>query len=76
VNITETPRLYFNTSAEDREAYGLLQASGIPCQFRCPAIGGPGLDENPTKPLLVIGYNEHRGIDEIRKWLNKKGGRK
>jgi len=58
----DTPVLFFNTGGADREAYLLLKASGIPCEFRAPTL------EEPT-PLLLVGYQRFVGVEEIRAFI-------
>lgn len=65
----DTPVLFFNTGAADREAYLLLKTSGIPCEFRAPTL------EEPT-PLLLVGYQRLVGIDEIKAFIAGLQGRK
>jgi|GEM_PF-6102229 len=65
--------LFFNNSKEDKQAYRLLKGSGIPCEFRAPAIGEPCLDEEPSRPLLVVGYSKHIGFEEIEKYVKGAG---
>ena len=58
----DTPVLFFNTGAADREAYLLLKASGMPCEFRAPTL-------EEFTPLLLVGYQRFIGIDEIRSFI-------
>lgn len=64
----DTPVLFFNTGGADREAYLLLKASGIPCEFRAPTL------EDPT-PFLLFGYQRFIGIDEIKAFIAGLEGR-
>lgn len=58
----EKPMLFFNTGAEDREAYFLIKSSGMPCEFHAPSM-----DE--STPLLLVGYQRFIGIDQIQAFL-------
>jgi hypothetical protein len=58
------PILFFNTGAEDREAYLEVRKSGMPCEFRAPSL-------EDSSPLLLVGYRRFVGIHEIRSFLVK-----
>ena len=59
-----TPILFFNTGAEDREAYLEVKKSGMPCEFRAPSL-------EDFSPLLLVGYQRFVGIQEIRSFIVK-----
>jgi hypothetical protein len=59
-----TPILFFNTGAEDREAYLEVRKSGMPCEFRAPSL-------EDSSPLLLVGYRRFVGIQEIRTYILK-----
>ena len=59
-----TPILFFNTGAEDREAYLEVRKSGMPCEFRAPSL-------EDSSPLLLVGYQRFVGIQEIRSFIGK-----
>jgi len=58
-----TPILFFNTGSEDREAYLLIKASGMPCEFRAPSL-------EEFTPLLLVGYRKFLGVNEIRSFIS------
>ena len=62
----DKPILFFNTGAEDREAYLEVKKSGIPCEFRAPSL-------EELSPLLLVGYQRFVGIHEIRAFITKSG---
>ena len=62
--------LFFNKSDEDGKAYRLLRDSEIQCEFRTPASGERCLEEDPSRPLLVVGYSKYIGFEEIEKFVN------
>jgi len=47
----EKPILFFNSGAEDREAYLLIKSSGVSCEFRAPSM-------DVLTPLLLVGYKK------------------
>lgn len=59
----DTPILFFNTGAEDKEAFLLMKSSGMPCEFRAPSLEG-------YTPLLLVGYRRISGIKEIKSYIN------
>jgi len=58
----DKPILFFNTGAEDREAYRIVKKSGMPCEFRAPSL-------EILSPLLLVGYQRFVGIHEIRSFI-------
>jgi len=60
----DTPMLFFNTGAEDREAYIMVKKSGMPCEFRTPSL-------EDRSPLLLVGYQRFVGIHEIRSFITR-----
>ena len=58
----DKPILFFNTGAEDREAYLEVKKSRIPCEFRAPSL-------EDRSPLLLVGYQRFVGIHEIRSFI-------
>lgn len=58
----DKPILFFNTGAEDREAYLEVKKSGMPCEFRAPSL-------EDLSPLLLVGYQRFVGIHEIRSFI-------
>ena len=60
----DKPILFFNTGAEDREAYIMVKKSGMPCEFRAPSL-------EDLSPLLLVGYQRFVGIHEIRSFITK-----
>ena len=58
----DKPILFFNTGAEDREAYLEVRKSGMPCEFRAPTL-------EDFSPLLLVGYQRFVGIHEIRSFI-------
>ncbi|MBU3942234.1 MAG: hypothetical protein KKF74_04955 [Nanoarchaeota archaeon] len=64
----EIPVLFYNSKEDDRKAYYALLKSGIPCEFRPPS-------EEPT-PLLLVGYTEYIGLEEIMEYLGSEMAQK
>ena len=60
----DKPILFFNTGAEDREAYIMVRKSGMPCEFRAPS-------PEDLSPLLLVGYQRFVGIHEIQSFITK-----
>ncbi len=60
----DKPILFFNTGAEDREAYLEVKKSGISCEFRAPSL-------EDLSPLLLCGYQRFVGIHEIRSFITR-----
>ena len=60
----DKPILFFNSGAEDREAYLEIKKSGMPCEFRAPSL-------EDLSPLLLVGYQRFVGIHEIRVFITK-----
>jgi hypothetical protein len=58
------PILFFNSGAEDREAYLEIRKSGMPCEFRAPSL-------EDVSPLLLVGYRRFVGIHEIRSFITE-----
>jgi len=59
----DTPKLFFNTGSEDKEAYLLIKGSGMPCEFRAPSL-------EKFTPLLLVGYKRYIGINEIKAFIS------
>jgi hypothetical protein len=59
----DTPILFFNTGSEDKEAYLLIKASGMSCEFRAPSL-------EEFTPLLLVGYRRFVGINEIKAFVS------
>ncbi len=59
----DVPVLFFNSGAENGEAYRFLRSSDIECEFRAVSDG-------PT-PLLLVGYQKFIGLAEIRKFVSE-----
>jgi len=59
----EKPILFFNSGAEDREAYLLIKSSGVSCEFRAPSM-------DVLSPLLLVGYKKFFGINEIKSFIS------
>ena len=64
----EKPILFFNSGAEDREAYLFIKASGVSCEFRAPSV-------DILAPLLLVGYKRFFGINEIKSFISTQQGK-
>jgi len=60
-----TPKLFFNTSNEDREAVHELLKAGVHCD-----LAGPIAEERT--PLLIYGSMHFYGLDGIREFIRKR----
>jgi len=59
----EKPILFFNSGAEDREAYLFIKSSGVSCEFRVPST-------DVLTPLLLVGYKKFFGANEIKSFIS------
>ena len=59
----DKPILFFNSGAEDREAYLLIKSSGVSCEFRAPSV-------DDLTPLLLVGYKKFFGVSEIKSFIS------
>jgi len=59
----EKPILFFNSGAEDREAYLFIKSSGLSCEFRAPSVAD-------LSPLLLVGYKKFFGVNEIKSFIS------
>ena len=60
-----TPKLFFNTSREDREAVYELLNAGVHCE-----LIGPIAEERT--PLLIYGSMSFYGLDGIREFIKRR----
>lgn len=58
------PKLFFNTSSEDREAVYELLKAGVHCD-----LAGPIAEEHT--PLLIYGSMSFYGLDGIREFIKR-----
>jgi len=55
------PALLFNVSEEDKKAYELVMASGMPCELLAT--------EDDNTPVLISRAQEFRGLKEIKEYV-------